>query len=75
MGQGGKAGASLKWAVTAEPTQAQAKRPLSQRDGAEKGGGFVPRSVRDLCGYPPSRAPRPHPQQIHHSGNFFWQSV
>jgi len=40
LGQGGKAGASLKRAVTAEPTQAQAKRPLSQRDGAEGGRGL-----------------------------------
>src|SRR5215469_15856817 len=35
-GQGGEAGASPEWAVTAEPTQATGKRPAARRVFVEK---------------------------------------
>src|SRR5260370_20179289 len=64
-GQGGEAGASPQWAVTAEPTRAVGKRSAARRVFAEKAAWLRCSSVTDRCGYAPSSrlALRPFPRK------------
>jgi hypothetical protein len=58
-GQGGEAGASPQWAVTAAPTPAPATRPAARRVIAAKAVWLRCASVTNRCGYWPVRlAPR-----------------